>query len=674
MSGPVIRDRQRPPAQPAGRHGRPAPPGADRGHRSRRARGKIALAFDTLYAEGQRRYIESLSTYAKQFLERMPKPLVDRIEGIAPAVAIEQRNPTDVQPLHRRHRDRGLRLPAPALGARRRRRFCRTCGGAGAARHAAVGHRRRARAQATGRAAGGLSAARLARARTQAVIVENLRALGFVRVDGRWRAAAPRRAAGRATRPRRRRRNCWSSSTGSPGGRRRSAARLAEALAHRVRRGRGRRARAARRRRAHALHRVPRLQRLRHARGTRSRPALFSFNNPRGACAACNGFGAVLEYDESLIVPDPALAAARWRDRSVDQAALRGATHALLVERAPEARRDRRTRRGRSSRPTVRRELLHGKSGRYLGIFPFLKVARGEALQAVHPRLPAAVPAGADLRRVRRHAAQPEALAVRIGGRTIAEVAALSGRRRSRLARRRCRSPRSSARSAELDPGAKLDARASLPARRRARLPHARPADPHALGRRGAAHRARPTRSGSRLVDTLYVLDEPSIGLHPRDTDRLLGAAAPAPRRRQHRGGGGARPRGDPRRPTSCSSSGPGAGEHGGQRGARGPGRRARRSTLTGQYLTGREAHRRAQRAARGGTRAGSRCAARAAQPAGRRLRHPARHAHRGHRRLGLGQEHAGARRAATGSSRRGCTASTRPSRTWARRSARSRR
>src|SRR5438045_7538261 len=56
--------------------------------------GKSTLAFDTLYAEGQRRYIESLSTYAKQFLERMPKPLVDAIEGISPASATEQRIPT----------------------------------------------------------------------------------------------------------------------------------------------------------------------------------------------------------------------------------------------------------------------------------------------------------------------------------------------------------------------------------------------------------------------------------------------------------------------------------------------------------------------------------------------------------------------------------------------------
>jgi excinuclease UvrABC ATPase subunit len=56
--------------------------------------GKSSLAFDTIYAEGQRRYIESLSAYARQFLERMPKPDVDRIEGLSPAVAIEQKNPT----------------------------------------------------------------------------------------------------------------------------------------------------------------------------------------------------------------------------------------------------------------------------------------------------------------------------------------------------------------------------------------------------------------------------------------------------------------------------------------------------------------------------------------------------------------------------------------------------
>ena len=53
--------------------------------------GKSSLALDTLFAEGQRRYVESLSTYAKQFLERMEKPDVDSVEGISPAVAIEQK-------------------------------------------------------------------------------------------------------------------------------------------------------------------------------------------------------------------------------------------------------------------------------------------------------------------------------------------------------------------------------------------------------------------------------------------------------------------------------------------------------------------------------------------------------------------------------------------------------
>ena len=53
--------------------------------------GKSSLAFDTLYAEGQRRYVESLSAYARMFLDRMQKPQVDHIEGLSPAIAIEQR-------------------------------------------------------------------------------------------------------------------------------------------------------------------------------------------------------------------------------------------------------------------------------------------------------------------------------------------------------------------------------------------------------------------------------------------------------------------------------------------------------------------------------------------------------------------------------------------------------
>src|SRR5512139_771891 len=55
--------------------------------------GKSSLVFDTVYAEGQRRYVETFSPYARQFLDRMDKPRVDRIEGIPPAIAIDQTNP-----------------------------------------------------------------------------------------------------------------------------------------------------------------------------------------------------------------------------------------------------------------------------------------------------------------------------------------------------------------------------------------------------------------------------------------------------------------------------------------------------------------------------------------------------------------------------------------------------
>ncbi|MBI3209343.1 MAG: excinuclease ABC subunit A, partial [Candidatus Solibacter usitatus] len=56
--------------------------------------GKSSLVFDTIYAEGQRRYVESLSAYARQFLERMEKPDVDEIDGLAPPIAIRQKNTT----------------------------------------------------------------------------------------------------------------------------------------------------------------------------------------------------------------------------------------------------------------------------------------------------------------------------------------------------------------------------------------------------------------------------------------------------------------------------------------------------------------------------------------------------------------------------------------------------
>jgi len=89
--------------------------------------GKSSLAFDTIYAEGQRRYVESLSAYARQFLERMEKPDVDSIDGVSPAIAIRQKNSIREPAVDRRHDHRDPRLPAPALRARGPHR-CRQCG------------------------------------------------------------------------------------------------------------------------------------------------------------------------------------------------------------------------------------------------------------------------------------------------------------------------------------------------------------------------------------------------------------------------------------------------------------------------------------------------------------------------------------------------------------------
>ena len=89
--------------------------------------GKSSLAFDTIYAEGQRRYVESLSAYARQFLERMNKPDVDFIEGISPAIAIDQktisRNPRSTVATATEIYDY-LRLLFGRVG----RTFCSKCG------------------------------------------------------------------------------------------------------------------------------------------------------------------------------------------------------------------------------------------------------------------------------------------------------------------------------------------------------------------------------------------------------------------------------------------------------------------------------------------------------------------------------------------------------------------
>ncbi|HEY6207576.1 MAG TPA: excinuclease ABC subunit UvrA [Gemmatimonadales bacterium] len=560
--------------------------------------GKSSLAFDTLYAEGQRRYIESLSTYAKQFLERMPKPLVDAIEGIAPAVAIEQRNPTtssrstvgtatEIYDF--------LRL----LWARVGTPYCVKCGHLVKAasvqevvdeliRECGV---RNAECGAGDPSAGPVNSA--LRSSHSALVITfplpasahrpdvdvaaQLRAAGFVRaqVDGallrldepdaerRMREAAEvlvvvdRLAVLEANR-----------------------GRLADAVATAFSEGEGV---------ALALANGDRRRFCEHptcsncgAPAPTLSPILFSFNNPRGACPGCNGFGAVLEYDESLIVPDPR--------RSLAQGALDPWTKPRYEGRRRILREVARAKAipwvapWRDLPGSHRHFLLHGASGRFLGMFPFLQRLEAKRYKQYirvflrQYQLAKTCPAcgGARLK--------PEALAVKLGGKTIADAAALT--------------------AAELrDWVAALD----LPPFQRAVAVHilaelsARLSFVNDVGlgyltldrltrtlSGGEAQRiALSNALGSHLVDTLYVLDEPTIGLHPADTDRLLGLL----RRLAGAGNTVVVVEHDPAAMRAADwmvELGPGSGEAGGRVVYQGPAGGVRDAgTLTGQYLAG---------------------------------------------------------------------------------------
>src|SRR5207253_2487192 len=397
--------------------------------------GKSTLAFDTLYAEGQRRYIESLSTYAKQFLERMPKPLVDTIEGISPAVAIEQKNPTtssrstvgtatEIYDF--------LRL----LWARVGTQFCVKCGHevkvdtvqevvdhliadcglpiADLNDHASQSAIRNPQSAIVVTFPLPPSAHR-----PDVELAAQLRAAGFVRaqLDG---------AVVRLDEPDAERRvrgaeevlvvvDRLPASEGNRG-------RLADAVATAFNEGEGV---------AVALENGDRGRFSEHPTCSHCAtpapaltPILFSFNNPRGACPGCNGFGAVLEYDESLIVRDA--------KKSLAQGALDPWTKPRYEGRR-RIRRETARARGipldtawRHLAERDRHFLLHGAGGRFLGMLPFLERLEAKRYKQYirvflrQYQLAKTCPAcgGARLK--------PEALAVRIGGKSIAEVAALT--------------------------------------------------------------------------------------------------------------------------------------------------------------------------------------------------------------------------------------------------------
>ena len=503
--------------------------------------GKSSLAFDTIYAEGQRRYIESLSTYAKQFLERMPRPTVDAIEGIAPAVAIEQRNPTTSS-----RSTVGtateiydyLRLLWSRIGRAR----CVVCGGE--VRSDTV-------QEATDRlvARGGdvivaFPLPPVVRA-THQQLVENLLAMGFVRVmmearghggtgaRGKRRDGAPKQA--RATDPpqvvagwRALRLEDLPPDVDLSGEGRvlvvvdrlavtpANADRLADSLGTAFAQGDGLAIAQPLEGEATTFSASPRCLAC-GAGAPVLTPALFSFNHPRGACPGCNGFGAVLEYDEHLIVPDPGRSLAEgaidpWTKPRYD------GRRRLLKQTCRENEIPFDAPWSALSVP-ARRLLLHGKKGRYLGIFPFLKrLERKRYKQYVRVflrqyQMASECPACGG-RRLR-----PESLAVLVGDQTIGGAAAMTA---EQLAAWLGALP-----LGEHDRAVADLVLEELSQRLRVLLDVGLgyltlDRQTRTLSGGEAQRISLANALGGKLTETLYVLDEPTIGLHPRDTDRLL--------------------------------------------------------------------------------------------------------------------------------------------------------
>ena len=278
--------------------------------------GKSSLALDTLFAEGQRRYVESLSTYAKQFLERMEKPDVDSVEGISPAVAIEQKNPTkssrstvgtatEVYDY--------LRL----LWARVGRTYCPECGDE-VRPDSVTSAVARVLTLPEGTPIQVTFPLKLSGRVKHALVVENLRVMGFVRilaggvlVDLGEDGADTVEHVGFDLTETAEALVVVDRLTISPEGR----DRLADSMSTCFVEGEGEAivlihggggdsaAREVTRRMAFTEHfRCPKHSDIEFFEPT---PQLFSFNNPYGSCPLCTGFGATLDYDVDLIVSNP---------------------------------------------------------------------------------------------------------------------------------------------------------------------------------------------------------------------------------------------------------------------------------------------------------------------------------------------------------------------------------
>ncbi|MBL0349011.1 MAG: excinuclease ABC subunit UvrA [Elusimicrobia bacterium] len=496
--------------------------------------GKSSLAFNTIYAEGQRRYVESLSAYARQFLELMEKPDVDLIEGLSPAIAIEQRTPS--------HNPRStvgtvteiydyLRLLYARVGTP----HCPDCGREIEPRSATqiIGDILK---EFDGQNVQILAPLVRGRTGTYEALFDKLKKSGFarVRVNGDVRdlekkipldrykkhtidAVVDRLAVSAAGRTR-----------------------LADSVETALRESRG------------LLVVAPaegkggdRLFSEHHACphcGTslpEIEPRLFSFNSPYGACANCDGLGVKLEVAEDLVVTDENLSIAdgalsAWSDpvttRTNRWKKSWSGYYMEILEEVCQRNKIPLDKPWRSLPPAQRKSLLHGGMDHkspwgknvkeFEGVIGNLERRYKESESAfVKEEIQARFMRSRLCPDCKGARLKPEALAVTVGGKSIAQATRLSVQEahaffnalplseKSQFVARQVLKEIRSRLAFLVDVGLEyvnLD-------RESATL---------AGGEAQRIHLA--TQIGSGLVGVLYVLDEPTIGLHPRDNARLL--------------------------------------------------------------------------------------------------------------------------------------------------------
>ena len=560
--------------------------------------GKSSLAFDTIYAEGQRRYVESLSAYARQFLGQMDKPDVDNIEGLSPAISIDQKttshNPRSTVGTVTEVYDY-LRL----LYARAGRPHCPSCGKP--ITQQSVDQMVDAiLTQPEGTKL--LIMAQLVRGKKgeHRKILDQIRRDGYVRVriDGELRDLGEEIALEKQ------KKHTIEIVVDRLVVRAGMESRLTDSLETALRAGGG-----------VVYVQVVDGELLMFSENfacvdcgislPEIAPRMFSFNSPFGACPVCTGLGSHKEFDEELVVPDPTLSVADGvfapLSKNPNSYGMRAITALLRAhdydEHTQWNRMDKKTQKmllyGSEEYVSFQYTNMFGEEKEYNvpyeGVMPALarryretdSEEMRESYEDYMTETPCTACHGARLK--------PETLAVTVGGKSIAELTALTIREADVFLAEAEKdfSPREAKIAVEI----LKEIHARLNFLLDVGLDYLTLSRAAGTLSGGEAQRIRlATQIGSGLMGVLYILDEPSIGLHQRDNNRLLATL------RHLRDLGNTLIVVEHDEDTMHAADhiidiGPGAGEHGGEVVAEGTAAEIMKNpaSITGQYLARRK-------------------------------------------------------------------------------------